>query len=210
MGLVIVGAGGLGREVLDVALALDVDVLCFADDARAGSVVRGVAVRHPRDVPGDASFLVGVADPVARRRLTDLLASAGCRPVTLVHPRAVVAGQTLLGAGCLVMAGAHVSSSVTVGAGSQVQYNATIGHDAVLDEVVTVLPGANVSGSVRIGAGATVGSGAVVLQGRAVGPGAFVGAGAVVTHDVAPGQVVVGCPARPLARARDSNHDTVA
>lgn len=46
---------------------------------------------------------------------------------------------------------------------------------------------------------ASLGSGAVVLGGITIGEGALVGAGAVVTHDVAPGEVVVGNPARPLA-----------
>jgi UDP-2-acetamido-3-amino-2,3-dideoxy-glucuronate N-acetyltransferase len=49
--------------------------------------------------------------------------------------------------------------------------------------------------------GASLGSGVVVLGGVRVGAGALVGAGAVVTRDVAPGEVVVGNPARLLARA---------
>ncbi len=47
---------------------------------------------------------------------------------------------------------------------------------------------------------ASIGSGAVVLAGVRVGAGALIGAGAVVTHDVAPGEVVAGVPARALAR----------
>jgi UDP-2-acetamido-3-amino-2,3-dideoxy-glucuronate N-acetyltransferase len=47
--------------------------------------------------------------------------------------------------------------------------------------------------------GASLGSGAVVLGGVTIGAGALVGAGAVVTRDVAPGEVVVGSPARALA-----------
>jgi UDP-2-acetamido-3-amino-2,3-dideoxy-glucuronate N-acetyltransferase len=50
----------------------------------------------------------------------------------------------------------------------------------------------------RVCRGASVGSGAVILAGVTVGEGALVGAGAVVTKDVAPGSVVVGCPARFL------------
>jgi UDP-2-acetamido-3-amino-2,3-dideoxy-glucuronate N-acetyltransferase len=46
---------------------------------------------------------------------------------------------------------------------------------------------------------ASLGSGAVVLGGITIGEGALVGAGAVVTRDVAPGEVVVGNPARPVA-----------
>jgi UDP-2-acetamido-3-amino-2,3-dideoxy-glucuronate N-acetyltransferase len=54
----------------------------------------------------------------------------------------------------------------------------------------------------RICDGASIGSGATVLGGITVGEGAIVGAGAVVTRDVAPGAVVVGNPARPLASGR--------
>ena len=53
----------------------------------------------------------------------------------------------------------------------------------------------------RVCRGATLGSGAVVMCGVTIGAGAMVGAGAVVTHDVAPGAVVAGVPARLLARA---------
>ena len=49
--------------------------------------------------------------------------------------------------------------------------------------------------------GASLGSGAVILCGVTIGAGATVGAGAVVTHDGAGGAVVVGVPARLLARA---------
>ena len=46
--------------------------------------------------------------------------------------------------------------------------------------------------------GASIGSGAIVLGGVRIGAGALIGAGAVVTHDVAPGEVVAGVPARAL------------
>ncbi len=46
--------------------------------------------------------------------------------------------------------------------------------------------------------GASIGSGAVILCGVTIGEGAIVGAGSVVTHDVAPGTVVAGNPARIL------------
>ena len=49
---------------------------------------------------------------------------------------------------------------------------------------------------------ATIGSGATILCGVTIGEGALVGAGAVVTHDVAPGAVVAGVPARLAARER--------
>lgn len=196
----IAGAGGVGREALDVALAASVVVAGFLDDAPAPSPVRGLAVRPIDDLGDGSAYLVAIGAPTARLAVAQRLDDKGGRPTSLVHPTAVVGPETIVGPGVLVMALAHVSSSVRLGPHSQVHYGATVGHDTVLDEGATVLPGANVAGAVHLGRGATVGSGAVVLQGRTVGEGAIVGAGAVVTRDVAAGEVVVGSPARPLER----------
>ncbi|WP_432478381.1 NeuD/PglB/VioB family sugar acetyltransferase [Nocardioides sp. GXQ0305] len=196
--MIIVGAGGVGREALDACLAAGLTVTGFVDDRLAGGTARGLPVTGPDQVGPSTTYVVGIASPGARRRLVAGLGERGGTPATVVHPRAIVAPETTLGEGCLVLGGAHVSSSVSLGVHCQVHYNATVGHDAVLRDYATVYPGANVSGSVVLEEDVTVGSGAVVLQGLTVGAGAFVGAGAVVTRDVAPGEVVVGSPARPL------------
>ena len=199
MDLWIVGAGGVGRETLDVALAAGVAVTGFVDDA-PGRGVRGFVVRPIDDIGVGTSYVVAIGAPAARLAVAARVDARGGQPTSLVHPRAVIGPETAIGPGVLVMGLAHVSSSVTLGPHAQVHYGATVGHDTVLEQGATVLPGANVAGAVHVGQGATVGSGAVVLQGRTIGSGAIVGAGAVVTRDVAPGEVVVGSPARPLAR----------
>ena len=202
MTLYIAGAGGVGREAYDAALAAGLEVAAFLDDKLSGTTVRGRPVLAPADAPQSGDYLVGIANPQVRQRLSTLLEDRELRPATVIHPRSIIAPETTLGSGCLVLGGAHVSSSIRIGAHVQVHYNATVGHDAVLADRVTVYPGANVSGSVLLDEDVTVGSNAVILQGLKVGRGTFIGAGAVVTKDVGPGLVVVGAPARPLERRR--------
>lgn len=197
MQLWIAGAGGVGREALDVAIAAGVEVAGFVDDRAAGTTVRELAVVDPAELTDGAAVLVAIGDPAARLAVAERLGAAGAVFRSLIHPHSIVAPLTQVEPGCLVSGGAHVSSSVMLDDHVQVHYNATIGHDCVLESGATVLPGANVAGNVRLERAVTVGSGAVVLQGLRVGAGSTVGAGAVVTRDVETGAVVVGSPARP-------------
>lgn len=193
----IAGAGGFGREALDALRAGGRDAAGFIDARPGLGPVRGVAVRLPGRVPAGGRYVVAIADPVARRRVVGEMEAAGLDAEVIIDPRAVVGPGTAVGAGSVILGLAFVSSSVVIGRHAQVNYTASVGHDAVLEDFVTVLPGANVGGAVTIGEGATIGSNATVLQGLRVGAGAMVGAAAVVTRDVGAGVTVIGSPARP-------------
>lgn len=198
----IVGAGGFGRETLDALLAATSGenasrepTIRFVDEHLAGTTVRGLEVVSGQEATS-GRYVIAIANPTVRRRFAEQLAAGGLVPISIIHPRAIIGPETEMQAGCVVLGGAHVSSSVVLGQHVQVNYNATIGHDAVLEGFVTVLPGANVAGSTSIHSGATIGSNACVLQSLTVGTDATVGAGAVVTRDVPDGVTAKGVPAR--------------
>jgi sugar O-acyltransferase (sialic acid O-acetyltransferase NeuD family) len=199
----VVGAGGLGREVLDAlhARGCRTTDLVLVDDYLAATELHGIPVRRPYEVTS-GTFIVAVADPSVRCTLSKRMIGYGLVPTSVVHPRAVLAHDVRPAEGCVVLANAFVSTGVRLAMHTQVLYNATVGHDSVLEEFVTVLPGAAVSGNVTLRADVTVGCNASVLQGLTIGARTVVGAGAVVTRNQPSDRVVAGVPARPLVKEK--------
>lgn len=205
--LVLVGAGGLGREVAALVEALNDrqptwDLLGFVDDDPElhGTSILGYPVR------GDVNWLVrqkhlhfalAIGSGDERRSIADRLASTDVQPATLIHPTVSPHRTVTLGPGTLLCNGAAPTVDLQIGPYTVLDQRCTVGHDAVLDAFVSVRPGAHVSGAVHLETGVTLGTGAVVLPEVTVGAHATVGAGAVVTNDLPPDCTAVGVPARP-------------
>jgi acetyltransferase-like isoleucine patch superfamily enzyme len=82
--------------------------------------------------------------------------------------------------------------------GAKIGPHANVGHNVDVGEDVLIAGHAQIGGGSRIGAGAVVWQSAVVANGVEVGAGAVVGMSAALRHDVGPGEVWAGNPARKL------------
>lgn len=212
--LVIVGAGGHGRELAQLvrdinrqAPAPRWNMLGFLDDnpEKVGARLGGHEVLGDSDWLGqspvrDVRVAVAIGDAKIRKLTVSRLARnyPDLKFATLVHPTAVVADDAVLGEGAVVCALSVVSTGVAIGEHALVHYGSTVGHDATVEPFASVLPGCRISGNATIGEVADVGAGATVLPGIAVGAYAIVGAGAVVTRPVPERCTAVGIPARPI------------
>lgn len=213
--LIIVGAGGFGREIQWLLGEVNRQSNRGMDDLPAwhvlGFVDRNVSGRiGGLPVLGDddwvfreldqsqVRFFVAVGDPVLRHRISSMYLEQGFNSVRLQWPGAAVCDDLKIGQGSVVCAGAVVTSQVKIGNFSLVNLNATIGHDCEVGSYVNIHPGAHLNGRCKVGDGAEIGSGAIILPGIVVGEGAVIGAGAVVTKDVPAGETQVGVPAKPM------------
>ena len=205
--IVIVGAGGHGRETLDVIEAINERThvwhfLGFIDD---GPIVQDRLDRRDASLvarsdldPSSVRYVVGIGNPATRAHLAAELDQAGFSAATLIHPAAIVGGDNRLGAGVVLAAAATVTTNVTLGAHTQLNVGATVSHDCQVGHAVTISPGAFVNGSCRLDDQVFLGTGAIVTPGHHLGADAVIGAGAVVVDDVPAGITVAGIPARPV------------
>lgn len=204
--LVILGAGGYGREVLQVVRDVNRDaaewnLLGFIDDDRElhggrlkGHEILGGVDWLDRDTP--PAVAVAVGSPAGRHRAVEALTAIGHRDhATLVHPTAWLGDDVELGVGSIVLAGVTASIDITIGAYACLNKNCVIGHDAKLGDFVTVSPGASISGFVEIGTGADVGANSVIVQDHTLGEWSVLGAGAVMCDDLPANATAVGVPA---------------
>jgi len=210
--LVVVGAGGFGRETLDVLRAINrssqepvFEVLGVLDSNPSASNLDALNKMQIAWLGGesdwlasgdDASYLIGIGNPAVRERIAQLFDGVGLAAATVIHPHASVGSISQFGEGSIVCAGAQISTNVVLGRHVHINPNATIGHDSKIADFASVNPGAVISGNVEIRRRSLVGAGAVILQGLVVGEESVVGAGACVVRSVDASQTVKGIPAR--------------
>lgn len=130
------------------------------------------------------------------------LKARGLRPFTAVHERAFVAVGAEVGEGSMVFAMSAVCADARIGRCCIINTRASVDHESVLEDGVSVAPGVIITGLVHVERYADIYAGAIILPRLRIGEGAVVGAGAVVRDHVAPYTLVAGNPARVIRNLR--------
>jgi UDP-N-acetylbacillosamine N-acetyltransferase len=198
--LIIWGAGGHGKTLLDAALGSNLwEDIVFVDDREHASY-GGYSVLRPESAISNTEFIVGIGMNTIRARVHDEGIRLGLRPITLIHRAATVSERAVVGPGTVVLAGAVVNPDAEIGDAVIINSGAIVEHDCRIGNTAHISPRVALGGGVIVGEKAHVGIGAVVLPGVKIGAGATVGAGAVVLGDVPASATVVGVPARILSK----------
>ena len=206
--LYLVGAGGMGREVLNqiqdmqAAQSPKWNIVGFLDDTEAPlagkkcdfGVVGTIQGYTPK--PNDA-LLMCIASPKTKRILVPMLKARGAFFDTFISPWAYLGRHNEVGEGTIIYGGFSMSVNVTIG-NFVTLIGGDLGHDVVIDDYATISARCGLMGRTHIGEGAFMGYGSCVGPGHTIGDRAFVGIGAVVVRDVHPNTMVLGNSAREM------------
>lgn len=205
--IVIIGAGGFGREVAwlieDInKLNTQWNVVGFVDDNEA---IQGTEINGYR-VVGNIEWLKGqelyvvnaIGDPIIKKKIMDRLRGSRHVYPVLIHPSVIYSDKVIFGEGSIICAGNIITVNIEVGKHVIINLDCTIGHDVILGDYTTVLPSVNVSGFVETEQCVSIGTGSAIIQGVSVGRNTVIGAGSVVVKDLPGNCTAVGMPAKPI------------
>jgi UDP-perosamine 4-acetyltransferase len=206
MDVVIVGAGGHGKVVLEILRAAGQHKpvgFLDADPALAGANVAGLPVLGylnvlPKIRPKAKGAIVAIGDNRVRQGYARKLIEAGFDLVSAIHPSAVVSPSAILGHNVVVAPNAVVGTGAKIGHSAIINTSAVVDHECIVGEGAHICPMAALAGRVQIGEGAFVGLGARIIPCLCVGAYATIGAGAVIIEETPAHATVVGVPGRVI------------
>ena len=204
--LIIIGAGGFGREVLawarqSIGHGEEWVIKGFIDDNP--DTLTGLRVPAPwlgriedHQPSADEVFICAIGIPVLRRKCYERIEARGGRFITLIHRTAVVGDEVSLGTGVILCPYAIVSGYNQIGKGVVVNMHATIDHDANVGDWTQVNCHCDITGGVQVGSEVWFSSHVAVAPRIRIGDRAYLGIGSAILRDVEPDTKVFGVPAR--------------
>ncbi|AMM50341.1 hypothetical protein TH61_02920 [Rufibacter sp. DG15C] len=209
--IVIVGAGGLGREVLMLIHQINQhtptwNFLGFYDDVAPAEGFLYPYLGNVDDLnatPGPLHAVISIGNCQAKAKVVERLFNNFLLFPVLVHASVINESvqANLIGEGSIICQNCILTTNVHLGKHVLLNLACTIGHDAVIGDCGSLMPQVAVSGGVNLGKGVYMGTNSAILQYKTMGAFTTIGAGAVVTQDLPDHCTAVGVPARIIKQA---------
>lgn len=145
--LLIIGAGGHGQVVKEIAQDLGYERIDFIDDHNSHAIGK---IKDLENFKEYRNAFVGIGNNKLRNELIDLLERLGYQVPVLIHPTAYISRSALIEAGTVVEPQAIINANTKIKKGSIVSVGAIIDHDVTLGKCVHVNAGAIVEAGGKV------------------------------------------------------------
>ena len=213
MVLGIYGAGGLGREVLELANVINRveniwHEIAFIDDAEIDlnegdiniyNLEKFVEINEHKNI----EICIAVGEPALREKLFAKLKSYHIDLATLIHPTVEIPISTVLMEGVIVNKFTSISCDIIIEENVYIHPLACVGHDSIIGRNSIISSFSDVAGDCKVGHCAYLAINAIMKQGTSIGNNTIIGLASVVHNDIKEGVIAMGNPARPMKNNED-------
>lgn len=198
--LIIIGAGGYAKSVVDSLDREQYSLLGFIDERLNKKEHLGypVLAHSLSDIsnPEQFTYFIAIGSNPKRKKWFDRIRDIGADLASVWDKTALVSPMAKIGVGCFIGKMAIVNAGVEVGDDVVVNTMALIEHGCSVGSHANISTKAVLNGDVCVGEGTFVGSGSVTIGQLSIGEWSVIGAGAVVTKSFTSGNTIAGIPAR--------------
>lgn len=198
--LIIIGAGGHGRVIADIAQKLGVyETISFLDDGDAKETMGLPIAGKTSDIEKyvkTADIFVAIGNSKVRGDFIERLLAMGANVPTLIHPSAIIGVCVEIGVGTAIMAGAVINPCSKLGKGVILNTCSSIDHDCIVGDYCHIAVGVHVAGTVTLGDKVWLGAGTTIKNNVSICADCIIGAGAVVVKDITESGTYIGVPAK--------------
>lgn len=200
--LVIIGAGGYAKSVLDSIDYFNCEVVGFIDEFSKEKEHLGYPIlANSLDEMNNISkyvYFIAIGNNQKRKNWYEKLVKQNLRIINVVDKSAIVSRQATIGTGCFIGKMAIINSKATIGNNCIINTKALIEHGCKISNNCNISTNTVLNGDVEVGECSFIGSSSVTLGQLSIGSYSTVGAGAVVIKNVDNNVTVAGVPARVI------------
>ena len=213
MVLGIYGAGGLGREVYELAVLVNREnnrwsEIIFIDDSDDIDSSRNLTVCKYAKAKnlyskGKIEFCIAIGEPFVRKEIFDRLSREGMKFTKLIHPDIDIPKSTKVGKGTIINKFVSITCDITIGENVYIHPMACIGHDSIIGENAIISSFVDVAGNCVVGNQVFLAIGTILKQGITIGEKSILGLGSIVHRNIPSNVIAMGNPARTMKKNID-------
>ncbi len=190
--IIIIGAGGLGREVLAIlkncnAKQPTYNILGFVDDGKSeGETVNNIevlgGVEHLNSLTNKTGVIIAISLPKIRKTIYNKISNPKVYYPTILHPSVILSDEEFLkiGKGCIFCINTVLTTNISLGDFVLLNAGAIINHDAEIESFSTIMPSVNISTGAKVGEGCYIGTGSKISKPKTIPAWEVLQAGTII------------------------------
>ncbi|MBS6041955.1 MAG: NeuD/PglB/VioB family sugar acetyltransferase [Clostridium baratii] len=211
--IVIIGAGGVGRETAWIIEQINLrkptwNIIGFIDDnediwnknINGYKIIGGISCLD--NIDENIKIIIAIANYSIKKNIVGMINSK-FEFATIIHPDVYLNNTINIGEGTIIYPGVIMTTNIDIGNHVIISPKCGIGHDSKISDYVSLLWNVNISGFDIIGEGCLIGSGATIIQNKKIDNYSIIGAGSVIIKNVKEKCTVVGIPGEVIKNKKD-------